>query len=203
MSSSNKCSNSTSCVGCVNSTSWDTSKMHTGFVECGYVVWFGQHTETAFLVSLFGCTQPIELQSGLRFRLLASNKVKVPNGYCNGESWTQKKKMLPSLSQQHTLVGRKQVEQRQKQNKTDSVIHAFSFFFSVSTIFFFVVSVTFTSLHVHPPWHPFAVSQIAFPQRSVVAVGIASFVLGSCTCNEYAQSQSQPQSHTSSRWKFP
>ena len=33
--------------------------MHTGFVGCGYIVWFGQYTEIAFLVSLFGYTQPI------------------------------------------------------------------------------------------------------------------------------------------------
>ena len=34
-------------------------KMHTGFVGCDYVMWFGQYTGTAVLVSLFGCTQPI------------------------------------------------------------------------------------------------------------------------------------------------
>ena len=35
--------------------------MHTGFVGRGYIVWFGQYTEIAFLVSLFGYTQPISV----------------------------------------------------------------------------------------------------------------------------------------------
>ena len=33
-------------------------KMHNGCVGCGFVVWFGQYTDIAFLVSLFGDTQP-------------------------------------------------------------------------------------------------------------------------------------------------
>ena len=30
--------------------------MHNEFVGSGYVAWFGQYPEIAFLVSLFGCT---------------------------------------------------------------------------------------------------------------------------------------------------
>ena len=39
--------------------------MHTGFVGCGYIVWFGQYTEIAFLVSLFGFTTPAYTHLGL------------------------------------------------------------------------------------------------------------------------------------------
>ena len=36
--------------------------MRTGVEGCGFVACFGQYTEIAFLVSLFGFTQPIVLQ---------------------------------------------------------------------------------------------------------------------------------------------
>ena len=50
--------------------------MHTGVERRGVVVWFGQYTEIAFLVSLFGFTQPIYLAASadrsLRTLVLAS-----------------------------------------------------------------------------------------------------------------------------------
>ena len=33
-------------------------KLYTAFVACVYIVWFGQYTEIAFLVSLFVCAMP-------------------------------------------------------------------------------------------------------------------------------------------------